>query len=162
MTDAPLDLYDPRIGDLALKVEAVSPGSDLSGRRRSNCFTVVWVREGRGTFWAELAQFPFAAHCLLFAVPYQAYRLIPDSPVHGHAIQFHANFFCVETYHEEDGCNGVLFNEVYGIPLVRLDEPQSQEFGELVGAMRRELLEVRVHDLNDNCRRLPEYIGVCR
>jgi AraC family transcriptional activator of pobA len=141
MADAPLNLYDPRIGDLALKVEAVSPETDLAGPRRSNCFTVIWVRQGRGTFSADLAQFPFAADCLLFAVPYQAHRLIPESPVHGHAIQFHANFFCVETYHEEVGCNGVLFNDVYGIPLVRLDERQSLEFGELIGAMRRELME---------------------
>ena len=141
MADAPLDLYDPRIGDLALKVEAVSPETDLAGPRRSNCFTVIWVREGRGTFSADLAEFPFEAHCLLFAVPYQAHRLIPESPVHGHAIRFHANFFCVETYHEEVGCNGVLFNDVYGTPMVCLDERQSQEFGELVGAMRRELPE---------------------
>lgn len=141
MANAPLDLYDPRIGDLALKVEAVSPEMDLTGPRRSNCFRVIWVREGRGTFSADLADFPFEAHCLLFAVPYQAHRLIPESPVHGHAIQFHANFYCIETYHEEVGCNGVLFNDVYGLPLVCLDECQSQEFGELVGAMRRELLE---------------------
>jgi hypothetical protein len=113
MGDAPLDLYDPRIGDLAFKVEAVSPATGLAGPRRSNCFTVIWVREGRGTFSVDLARFPFEAHCLLFAVPYQAHRLLPETPVHGHAVRFHANFFCVETYHEEVGCNGVLFNSVH-------------------------------------------------
>ena len=139
MPDAPLDLYDPRIGDLALKVEAISPGADLAGPRRSNRFTVLGIREGRGTFSAGLAHFPFEAPCLLFAVPYQAHRLDPESPVLGRDIQFHANFFCIETYHEEVGCNGVLFNDVYGLPVVCLDAGQSREFGELVSAMEREL-----------------------
>jgi AraC-like DNA-binding protein len=141
MANAPLDLYDPRIGDLALKVESVSQEADLAGPRRSNCFTVIWVQQGRGTFSADLAEFPFEAHCLLFAVPYQVHRLIPEGSFEAHAIQFHANFFCVETYHEEVGCNGVLFNDVYGIPLVYLDERQSEEVGELVSAMRGELQE---------------------
>lgn len=141
MADAPLDLYDPRIGDLALKVEAVSPETDLTGPRRSNCFTVIWVREGRGTFAADLAHFAFEAPCLLFAVPYQAHQLIPESPVHGHGIQFHANFFCIETYHAEVGCNGVLFNDVYGAPVVGLDECHAREVGVLVEAIRRELQE---------------------
>ena len=141
MDDTPLDLYDPRIGDLALAVESVSPETDFRGPRRSNCFTVLWVRAGRGTFSADLATFPFAAHCLLFAVPYQAHRLVAETPIHGDAIRFHANFFCVETYHEEVGCNGVLFNDVYGIPTVELDESQSREVGTLVEAMRQELIE---------------------
>jgi AraC-like DNA-binding protein len=141
MPDAALDLYDPRIGDLALKVERITRPGELAEPRRSNCFTVIWVRQGCGTFAADLAEYPFEADCLLFAVPYQVHRLNPDSSFQGDAIQFHANFFCVETYHEEVGCNGVLFNDVYGIPLVRLDERESGEVGELIGAMRRELRE---------------------
>jgi AraC-like DNA-binding protein len=141
MGNASLDLYDPRIGDLALKVEAVSQETDLAGPRRSNCFTVIWVQQGRGTFSADLARFSFAAPCLLFAVPYQVHRLIAESSFQGHSIQFHANFFCIETYHEEVGCNGVLFNDVYGIPMVCLDGRQSEEVGEIINAMRRELQE---------------------
>ncbi|WP_435021473.1 helix-turn-helix domain-containing protein [Tundrisphaera sp. TA3] len=141
MHDAPLDLYDPRIGDLALKVEALTPGADPAGPRRSNCFSVIWASEGQGTFAADLAEVPFAAHCLLFASTYQAHRLVGETPIRGHLIQFHANFFCIETHHEEVGCNGVLFNDVYGSPAVRLDEPQAREIGLIVEAMRRELEE---------------------
>ena len=141
MTDASFDLYAPRIGDPALRVEEVAGGADRAGPGRSNCFTVIWVRRGGGTFAAEPAEFPFQAHCLLFAVPYQVHRLVPDASFRGDVIRFHANFFCIETYHEEVGCNGVLFNDVHGIPLVRLDEGQSAEVGELVAAMRRELRE---------------------
>ena len=141
MDDAPLDLYDPRIGDLALKVEAITPATDLAGPRRSNCFSVIWASEGRGTFAADLAEVPFAAPCLLFASTYQAHRIVGETPIRGHVLQFHANFFCIETHHEEVGCNGVLFNDVYGSPVVRLDEHSAPEIGAIVGAMRRELAE---------------------
>lgn len=141
MADARLDLYDPRIGDLALKLDAIAPGTLNEAPRRSNCFSVLWIQEGRGTFAADPARFPFEAQCLLFAVPYQIHQLIPDAPVRGVGIEFHANFFCIETYHEEVGCNGVLFNDVYGAPVVGLGARETDEFAALFGAMERELTE---------------------
>jgi AraC family transcriptional activator of pobA len=136
-----LALYDPRLGEPALKVELLEPIPGLAEPRRSNYFTLLWIQSGRGTFWADLTHHPFEAPSLLFLSPYQTLRLVPESPVGGHIIRFHANFFCIETYHEEVGCNGILFNDVYGIPLIRLDAAQEREVGGLVGAMRRELQE---------------------
>jgi AraC-like DNA-binding protein len=139
MGKSSLHLYDPRLGEPALTVESLSAGPGLAEPRRSNRFTMIWVQEGRGKFRADLASHPFEPSSLLFFSPYQSIRLIPESPIHGHSIQFHANFFCIETYHEEVGCNGVLFNDVYGIPLVRLDAAQEREIGDLVQAMEKEL-----------------------
>lgn len=141
MDKVSLDLYDPRLGEPALRAERITPDSADDAPRRSNCFTLIWVQEGRGTFWADLARHGFEAQCLLCFAPYQTVRLVPEAPVSGHRIQFHANFFCIETYHEEVGCNGVLFNDVYGVPAIRLDEGRAEEVGGLVGAMRGELQE---------------------
>ena len=69
-----------------------------------------------GTVWSftgiRLSSFPRARHCR-------------------GAAEFHANFFCIETYHEEVGCNGVLFNDIYGtqvlpVPVERADEIDAQ------------------------------------
>jgi AraC-like DNA-binding protein len=139
MVTSSLHLYDPRLGEPAMTVESLSAGPGLVEPRRSNRFTTIWVQEGRGTFRADLADHPFEPSCLLFSSPYQSIRLIHDLPVRGYSIEFHANFFCIETYHEEVGCNGILFNDVYGIPLVRLDPVQEREIGGLVQAMEREL-----------------------
>ncbi len=57
----------------------------------------------------------------------------------GRCLQFHANFLCIETYHEEVGCNGVLFNDVYGVPAIRLVPPHDKEIAELIGAIEREM-----------------------
>jgi AraC-like DNA-binding protein len=141
--DVPLSLYDPRLGEPALAVTplAAAAADLVDAPRRSNCFTIVWVRRGRGAFWADLARHGFGPRSLLFLAPYQSLRLVPDSPVAGALIQFHANFFCIETHHEEVGCNGVLFNDPFGVPVVRMDAAFERRVGALVDAMRRELEE---------------------
>jgi AraC-like DNA-binding protein len=141
MTAVALHLVDPRAGDAALSVGTVVVGPGADHCRRTNRFWVMRVREGHGTFWADVAGFPFGPGDLLFAVPYQASRIEAETNVAGDVIEFHANFFCVETYHAEVGCNGVLFNDVYGSPMVRLDDVLGREFDDLLAAMRRELLE---------------------
>jgi len=139
MADASLELFDPRNGDVALKIEPLEGNDDVSRPRRFNYFAVYWIQEGAGTFWADLGCHPFRAGSLLFFVPYQAIRLLPERPVRGLVLQFHANFLCIETYHEEVGCNGVLFNDVYGVPSIRLDPPHETEIADLIGAMQREI-----------------------
>jgi AraC family transcriptional regulator, transcriptional activator of pobA len=138
LNDAAQVLYDPRNGDLALRA-ADLPGGPLP--QRTNYFTVYWVQEGRGTFWADAGCHRFGPQSLLFFVPYQNVRLAPEEFVRGVVLQFHANFLCIETHHHEVGCNGVLFNDLYGVPLVELDERHRQEIGELVAHIRRELGE---------------------
>jgi AraC-like DNA-binding protein len=134
----PLTLFDPRRGEASLALEPLAPGG-LNPPRRSNCFTVVWVRSGRGSLGVDLASHCVGPGSLLFGAPYQSIRLAADSPMTGEVIRFHANFFCIETHHEEVGCNGVLFNDHYGVPVLRMDEAFERGLGEVIAAMRREL-----------------------
>src|SRR3954468_9853237 len=138
LTDVAQALYDRRDGRLALEV-ADPTAADLTRPHRTNYFTVYWVRAGRGAFRADDARHPFAAPCVLFFTPYQAARLEPDGDLRVTAVRFHANFLCVETHHHEVGCNGVLFNDPYGVPAVALDEATEREVGDLVSRMRDEL-----------------------
>lgn len=138
LTDVTRSLYDRVSGGLALEV-ADPDAATLARPHRTNYFTVYWVRDGRGAFRADDARHPFAAPCLLFFTPYQAVRLEPDGGLRVTAVRFHANFLCIETHHHEVGCNGVLFNDPYGVPVVALDEAAEREAGELVTRMRDEL-----------------------
>jgi AraC family transcriptional regulator, transcriptional activator of pobA len=131
-------LYDPRDGDLSLEVADPDPTA-LARPHRTNCFALYWVRAGSGTFWSDDARHPFVAPCLLFFSPYQTVRLAPEGESRVTAVRFHANFLCVETVHHEVGCNGVLFNDPYGVPLVALDGAAEKEVGEFVARIRDEL-----------------------
>ncbi len=134
-----LSLYDPRQGELAFKLEPLSAGTDFSQPQRFNYFTILWLQSGHGAFHADLSQHEFHSPVLLFFIPYQTFFLKPQSPVTGFSLQFHANFFCIEAQHEAVGCNGVLFNDVYGVPRVQLDESHTAELGQLIHQIQAEL-----------------------
>ena len=111
-------LYDPREGDAALQVADVHLSRGIHEPARTNYFAVYWIRNGSGRFWADAASFRFGPDKLLFFKPYQHVRFEATRATRGALIQFHANFLCVETFHAEVGCSGVLFNDPYGIPVV--------------------------------------------
>src|SRR5690348_13705739 len=98
--DVSLTLYDPHRGEPALTVEDL-PARGHPTATRSNYFTVIWIRQGRGTLRVDLGSHAVGPASLLFLAPYQSMRLFADSPMHGAILRFHANFFCIETYHEE-------------------------------------------------------------
>lgn len=101
------NLYDPRKGDKAIRTQVVRLDGKPTDPARTNYFTIYYIESGSGTFWADASQFAFGSDSLLFFVPYQHIRFVPDCPVHGEVIQFHANFLCVETFHAEVGCSGI-------------------------------------------------------
>lgn len=147
-------LYDPRNGDPALSVRDLELPPGEFEPPRTNRFSVYWIQQGSGEFQADGARHAFGPGSLLFFVPYQYVRLAPDpkgpgqpvqgAVVQGAVVQFHANFLCIETYHAEIGCNGVLFNDPYGVPLVRLDEAAAAEAADLIGRIKRELAQAGV------------------
>jgi AraC-like DNA-binding protein len=121
--DAPSPhFYDPRRGEEPVRLDRLI----LDGRpfepERTNCFTIHWIESGSGQFWADATRFEFQPNSLLFFVPYQHVRLVPRQAVQGTSIRFHANFLCVETFHAEVGCSGILFNDPHGIPIVSLSD----------------------------------------
>jgi AraC-like DNA-binding protein len=141
MAPPPHTLHDPRTGTPPLRVTDLALAPGPAAPTRTNYFTVVWVETGRGAFWADAARHPFGPGSLLFFVPYQHARFEPAEPARGAVVEFHANFLCVETYHHEVGCNGVLFNDPYGVPAVALDDHAAAEVADLIARTRRELAD---------------------
>lgn len=132
------DLYDPRNGGQAIRTQRLDLGRKPFEPARTNYFSVYLVEAGSGTFWADASHFSFGPASLLFFVPYQHIRFVPHVPVRAEVIQFHANFLCVETFHAEVGCSGVLFNDPYGVPVVVLDERAKAEVTGLIDRIRAE------------------------
>ena len=131
-------LYDPRRGGHAIRTQSVRLDGKPCDPARTNYFSIYFIESGSGTFWADASHFEFGPDSLLFFVPYQHVRFVPTSPVHGEVIQFHANFLCVETFHAEVGCSGILFNDPFGIPVVQLDERAKSEVTNLIERIRKE------------------------
>lgn len=131
-------LYDPHRGDHALRVHCLCLDGGPHDPVRTNYFSIYSIQTGSGTFWADTSTFSFQADSLLFFAPYQHIRFVPGGPVRCDVIQFHANFLCVETFHAEAGCSGVLFNDPYGPPVVPLDEVTGLDVTYLIDRIRTE------------------------
>jgi AraC family transcriptional regulator, transcriptional activator of pobA len=135
------ELYDPRNGGHALRIERLRLDRKPSDPARTNYFSIYLIDSGAGAFWADASQFAFGPNALLFFVPYQRIRFLPSAAVQGEVVQFHANFLCVETFHAEVGCSGVLFNDPYGVPVVALDKRAKRETARLIEQIRTEQAE---------------------
>jgi len=135
------EFYDPRVGMPALSIGRWSTDRAPLEPLRSNRFAVYAIESGRGTVDVDAGCHSFAAGALVFVVPYQHVRFVPERRAGGEVIEFHANFLCVETFHAEAGCSGLLFNDPYGVPVLPLDEAAMSEVAELFARIAREQQE---------------------
>lgn len=111
-------LYNPRNGGQAIRIESLSVGRKPFEPARTNYFSMCLINAGSGTFWPKLRSSRSAPIRCCFFCSLQHIRFTPVKGVHGEVIHFHSNFLCVETFHAEVGCSGVLFNDPYDIPVV--------------------------------------------
>ncbi|MBS0209136.1 MAG: helix-turn-helix transcriptional regulator [Planctomycetes bacterium] len=132
------NLFDPRQGGQAIRTERLDPRRKSFEPARTNYFSVYLIESGSGTVWADASQFSFGPNELLFFVPYQHLRFAAGAPICGELVQFHANFLCVETFHAEVGCSGVLFNDLYGTPVVKLKGPAKSAIKNLIDRIQQE------------------------
>jgi AraC family transcriptional activator of pobA len=110
-------LYNSSTDERAIAFERVAWATGIHEPARTNCFAITWIANGHGSVDVDATAHPFEPHTLLFVSPYRHVRLVTKRPLRGATIRFHANFLCVETFHAESGCSGVLFNDPFGSPL---------------------------------------------
>ncbi len=106
---------------------------------RTPSFALYLIEQGGGLVHVDHASHMFSAPVLLCLNPYQRALFAASSKVSVWCLHFHANFFCIETHHHAVGCNGVLFNEIYEVPLVKLDPGSLAEFDRLMREIETEL-----------------------
>lgn len=106
---------------------------------RTNCFVVFWFRDGSGTLSVDDLHVDYSANDLAFITPYQYLRLDARGFTKIEAIEFHANFLCVETFHSEVGCSGTLFNDPQGNPLVPIQGANVSEISSHFESLQNEL-----------------------
>jgi len=135
----PAGMYDPRRGDSAVLAERVIWPGTTSERDRTNYFTVHWFEKGAGTLEIDGTLHRIAPPALAFVGPYHRVRVDPARRLEGIGVRFHANFLCVETFHAESGCSGVLFNDPFGSPIVPIPPPARAQVRAVVAAIGREL-----------------------
>ncbi len=108
---------------------------------RYSRYSVLYVPEGKGTYVADFGTFPFEGPTLLFSTPMQQISLQANDAINYTMIQFHGDFYCIEYHKAQVSCNGLLFNNIYIEPSVKLTAYECGLFGYLLEQIEKECNE---------------------
>jgi AraC family transcriptional regulator, transcriptional activator of pobA len=140
MTDpAVFTLVDPRNGNLAFKLFTFSDSSYFDHLQRNNYYSLIWIIDGRGKVKADFSEYLVEPGTLFSFSPYQPFMVFADGDIQGIALQFHPDFFCIHKHQHEVACNGVLFNNIYDPPFVKVDETSANKFNMLLEQVKAEM-----------------------
>lgn len=139
MNESAFTLVNPQNGHLAFKFFSFEDNSYFDHIQRHNYFVLIWVQEGNGKLKADFAEYGFEANTLFAFSPYQPYMISTEKLVKGVAIYFHSEFFCIYKHHKEVSCNGVLYNNIYNPPFVKVDQPSMATFNMLCDQIKTEM-----------------------
>jgi AraC family transcriptional regulator, transcriptional activator of pobA len=132
-------LVNPQNGNLAFKLFTFEDNGCFDHIQRNNYFSLIWITEGAGKLKADFTEYDFEANSLFAFSPYQPFMFSTDQQIKGTAIYFHPEFFCIYKHHKEVSCNGVLYNNVYKPPFVKVDEINAATFKMLCEQIKVEM-----------------------
>ena len=87
----------------------------------------IYLFRGAARFSIDFVDYESAGPTALFLTPYQTLSWHHAECDSLGRIRFHGDYYCIEYHREEVACNGVLFNDVYEVPFVNLDEASFAE-----------------------------------
>lgn len=85
----------------------------------------------------DFKEFKMETDALLFINP--KVILKPCKTIEGQLIHFNRDFFCIEIHDQEVACDGILYNNVFEIPFIALDDMQSQEIQTIIEDIQSEM-----------------------
>jgi AraC family transcriptional activator of pobA len=132
-------LVDPLNGNLAFKLIWFEDNSYFDHLQRNNYFSVIWIKDGSGKLKSDYSEYIFDEDTLLAFTPYQPFMLSTEEKLSGVAIQFHPDFFCIHKHHKEVSCSGILFDNIYRPPYVKVDSTSAGTFNMMIGQIKAEM-----------------------
>ncbi|WP_111671908.1 helix-turn-helix domain-containing protein [Algoriphagus litoralis] len=85
----------------------------------------------------DFQEFKMESDALLFINPRVVMK--PCETKDGLLIYFNRDFYCIEIHDQEVACDGILYNNVFEIPFITLDEYQSSEIQKIIQDIQDEM-----------------------
>jgi len=131
-------LVNKQTGDLAFKLFLFEDNSYFDHLQRNNYYSLIWVKEGDGKLKTDFSEYNFGPDSLFSFTPYQPFMFLSNL-IKGIAIYFHSDFFCIHKHETEVTCNGVIFNNIYQMPFIRVDEVLQNTLNKLIEQIKSEM-----------------------
>jgi len=131
-------LVNKQTGNLAFKLFSFEDNSYFDHLQRNNYYSLIWVKEGTGKLKTDFSEYNFGPNSLFSFTPYQPFMFL-STLIKGIAIYFHSDFFCIHKHETEVTCNGVIFNNIYQMPFIRVDEALQNTLHKLIEQIKSEM-----------------------
>lgn len=126
-------LVSSQTGSMAFRVSRFEEVMSLKEQQGYNYYSILLVTKGSG----QLYEYTFRENTLLALGLYQSFHI--EGEMEGILINFHPDFFCIYKHEEEVACNGVLFNNIYAPPLMRLEAREMASLLSIVQQIEQEM-----------------------
>jgi AraC family transcriptional activator of pobA len=139
VTELPVfTLINPQNGNLAFKFMVFNDGSSFDHVQRHNYYSLIWVKQGSGKVRADFKDYGLSPGSLFAFSPYQPFVFITQN-IAGVALYFHPDFFCIHKHQAEIACNGVLFNNIYESPFIKVSDDSGVALDHVLTEIRNEI-----------------------
>ncbi|KFF28180.1 helix-turn-helix domain-containing protein [Chryseobacterium vrystaatense] len=101
----------------------------------------VVLLNGSGVFSIDQINYSYEGCTVLFLTPYQKLKLISETDDYIFILFFHGDDYCIEYHKEEVACNGLLFNNIYLNPGIKLSLDHYQYILGIFDHIKKELSE---------------------
>lgn len=86
----------------------------------------------------DLVEYSVKQPSLFFVSPNQHLHIKKLGKEDGHFIFYNRDFYCIQIHDEEVACNGLLFSNIYNMPMVELNKNEIPFFSYIFGQMTDE------------------------
>ncbi|MBL7821743.1 MAG: hypothetical protein JNL65_14120 [Saprospiraceae bacterium] len=86
-------LINPQTGNLAFKVFSFDDISLFDHIQRLNYYSLIWIKNGKGTAKADFSEYHVAQNTLFAFSPYQPFMFQTNEQMQGTVVNFHPDFF---------------------------------------------------------------------
>ena len=112
----------------------------INGSKYASYIKVLYLPAGY-TLTIDFKQFITKKNSLFFINSNQYLRIDKTETAGGFFIYYNRDFYCIQIHDEEVACDGLLFNNIYGMPMTVLPATQDTHIANALASIIRELSE---------------------
>ncbi|MGB5698951.1 helix-turn-helix domain-containing protein [Muriicola sp.] len=102
-----------------------------------NFYTLMWVTDGMVDLLVDNEVVGFNKQQMIFLTPIHHVKLL-ENHSQVNIVMFNRDFYCIKENDHEVSCNGILFFGSQGVPIINLDNKQTEGFNRLLGVLKEE------------------------
>lgn len=87
----------------------------------------------------DFQEFVLPHDALLFVNPKVVVQPLDKDISGAELIHFNRDFYCIEIHDQEVACDGILYNNVFEVPFIELDENQSADIQKIIADIKSEM-----------------------